>query len=120
MIKNWVRVQGDVWSVSLPNAYFGTFNPYSDTIHGDWFNPLGRKHHTGAVYLNGDWLNEAATRDDLKKASGKPGLWFAAVDDKGTTIWAQFAGVDPNKELVEINVRQTVFFPRRPGSTTSR
>jgi alpha-L-arabinofuranosidase len=115
VIKNWVRVQGDVWLVSLPNASFDTFNPYSDTIHGDWFNPLGRKHHTGAVYLNGDWLNEAATRDELMNASGKAELWFATVDDKSTTIWARFAGVDPNKELVEINVRQSVFFPEKTG-----
>jgi len=34
-------VQGDVWKAVLPNSFFGSFNPYSDTIHGDWFNPLG-------------------------------------------------------------------------------
>ena len=27
---------------TLPNAFFGGFNPYSDLIHGDWFNPKGR------------------------------------------------------------------------------
>jgi hypothetical protein len=115
VIKTWSPVQRDIWSVSLPNAYFGAFNPYSDTIHGDWFNPLARKHHTGAVYLNGDWLNEAATRDEVMNSSGGVGLWFASVDDKVTTIWARFPGVDPNKELVEINVRQTVFFPEKTG-----
>ncbi len=44
-----------------------------------------------------------------------PGFWFAEVDDKNTPIVAQFKGVDPNKELVEINVRQTVFYPRQTG-----
>jgi len=43
------------------------------------------------------------------------GLWFAEVDHRRTTIWAQFKGVDPNKENVEINVRRSVFYPEEPG-----
>ena len=31
------------------------------------------------------------------------------------TIWAQFQGVNPNEQLVEINVRRTVFYPDKPG-----
>ena len=34
---------------------------------------------------------------------------------KNTTIWAQFKGVDPNEQLVEINVRRTVFYPEKTG-----
>ena len=67
VVKNWVKVQDDVWKVTLPNSFFGSFNPYSDLIHGDWFNPKGREHHTGAVYLNGEWLTEAAKLDDVLK-----------------------------------------------------
>ncbi len=114
-VREWVNVQPDVWKVTLPNSFFGSFNPYSDTIHGDWFNPLGRKHHTGAVYLNGDWLNEAAAQEEVMHSSGATQLWFAVADEKTTTIWARFAGVDPNTELVEVNVRQTVFFPEKTG-----
>ncbi|MCB1128967.1 MAG: right-handed parallel beta-helix repeat-containing protein, partial [Verrucomicrobiae bacterium] len=44
-----------------------------------------------------------------------PQLWFAQVDDSHTTIWAQFEGVNPNEEQVEINVRQAVFYPDQPG-----
>ena len=44
-----------------------------------------------------------------------PNLWFAQVDGANTTLWAQFQGVDPNKELVEVNARQTVFYPDQPG-----
>ena len=32
-----------------------------------------------------------------------------------TTIWAQFPGVNPNEQEVEINVRRTVFYPDKPG-----
>ena len=262
----WVRDREDVWKLTLPNSFFGDFNPFADLIRGDWFDPRGRQHHTGAVYLNGDWLTEAATLDEvmlpggakpawlvgapsgyllnvawlcphtddsglakrvdaagyaaqegvrnapcseggecigfiehgewvrydgvefgsgaesielrvasasdgglievrldspqgellgtcdvqstgdwqqwttlvakLKPVSGtknvclvfksrkanlakdrglNPQLWFAQVDSANTTIWAQFAGVDPNQELVEINKRQTVFYPDQPG-----
>ena len=115
VIKNWVKVQDDVWQVILPNSFFGTFNPYSDLIHGDWFDPRGRPHHTGAVYLNGQWLVEAARRDEVLKPVGSTPLWFGQVDGKNTTIWAQFKGVNPNEQQTEINVRQTVFYPDRPG-----
>ena len=115
VVKNWVKVQDDVWKVTLPNSFFGSFNPYSDLIRGDWFNPKGREHHTGAVYLNGDWLNEAAKLDDVLKPAGATPLWFGQVDKDNTTIWAQFKGVNPNEQLVEINVRRTVFYPEKPG-----
>ena len=265
VVTGWSHERDDVWKLTLPNSFFGEFNPFADLIRGDWFDPRGRQHHTGAVYLNGDWLTEAATLDEvmlpggakpawltgapsgyllnvawlqavadagqskhvdatgyaaqegvqnapcseggecigfiehgewaryegvefgagaesielrvaaasdgglievrldnpqgellgtcdvkstgdwqqwitvrakLKPVSGtksvclvfksrkanlaqdrglNPQLWFAQVDDANTTIWAQFAGVDPNQELVEVNVRRTVFYPDQPG-----
>jgi len=115
VVKNWVKVQDDVWKVTLPNAFFGGFNPYSDLIHGDWFNGRGRQHHTGSVYLNGEWLDEAAKMDDVLKPAGNTPLWFGEVDQENTAIWAQFKGVNPNEQLVEINVRRTVFYPEKPG-----
>jgi alpha-N-arabinofuranosidase len=129
-VKGWQRVQEDTWKVTIPNAYFGSFNPYADVIHGDWFSGRGRQHHTGAIYLNGDWLAEAARLDDVLGASGKTALWYARVDDVeegaraspgtstpegNTTIYAQFPGVDPNEQSVEMNVRRTVFTPEKTG-----
>jgi alpha-N-arabinofuranosidase len=265
VVRGWQKVQDDTWKVVIPNSFFGDFNPYKDLIHGDWFNPKGRQHHTGAVYLNGHWLTEAARLEEVLKpiaassssytqggggyllnvawlrpgtVSGNAGripaagfaaqngiqtapcseggqcigwiedgdwtryekvdfgagaqqieiraasqtnggtieirlgtpqgqllgtcsvpntgdwqswssfrakimpvsglqtlclvfrgtqakatvlgnpdlrLWFAQVDETNTTIWAQFAGVNPNETEVEINVRRTVFYPARPG-----
>ncbi len=71
VIKGWVKVQNDTWKAVVPNQLFGPFNPYSDLIHGDWFDPRGREHHTGAVYLNGHWLTEAAKLDDVLKPVGE-------------------------------------------------
>jgi len=260
VIKDWEKVKDDVWQVTLPNSFFGGFNPYSDLIHGDWFNGRGRDHHTGAVYLNGDWLIEAAKLEAVLSPAGssqagssyggpeyllnvawlRPGkgagdagriaatrfaarhgtqnapcseggeclgfitpghwvryeqvdfgpradqieirassassggiielhldrpdgellgtcrvpntgdwqdwasfeaaikpvggirtlclvfkrlessalnapLWFGRVDGSNTTLWAQFPGANPNQQLVEINVRRSVFYPDKPG-----
>jgi alpha-L-arabinofuranosidase len=76
-VKNWVRVQNDTWKVTLPNTFFGDFNPYSDRIHGDWFDPRGRVHHTGAVYLNGDWLIEATKLEEVLLPAGNSPAWLA-------------------------------------------
>ncbi len=76
-IKGWVRVQDEVWKVVLPNAFFRGFNPYSDLIRGDWFNPKGRPHHTGAVYLNGEWLVEAAKLEEVLSPGGAPPAWLS-------------------------------------------
>ena len=115
IIKDWQKLQNDTWKVSIPNSFFGDLNPYSDLIHGDWFNPKGRDHHTGAVYQNGHWLTEAASLDDVLKPIGDTPLWFGQVDETNTTIWAQFKDINPNEAEAEINVRQTVFYPDKPG-----
>lgn len=115
VVTGWSKVEGDVWKVVVPNTLFGKFNPYGDRIHGDWFNGKGREHHTGAVYLNGHWLAEAARLDDVLKPVGPLPLWFAKVEAQSTTLWAQFKGVDPNAQTTEINVRKTVFYPDQPG-----
>ncbi|MBN1489435.1 MAG: carbohydrate-binding protein [Phycisphaerae bacterium] len=70
VVKGWRKVQNDTWEVTIPNSFFGDFNPFSDLIHGDWFSPRGRKHHTGAVYLNGHWLTEAAELDQVMQPVG--------------------------------------------------
>ena len=115
VVKNWVKVQDDVWKVTIANSFFGGFNPYSDLIRGDWFSPKGREHHTGAVYLKGEWLVEAPKLDEVLKPVGPTPLWFGRIDKDTTSIWAQFKGVNPNEQLVEINVRRTVFYPEKTG-----
>ena len=115
LIKDWTKLEGDLWEVTLPNSFFGEFNPYSDSIYGHWFESKDRTHHTGAVYLNGDWLDEAASMEEMGASAGDNPLWFGQVDNHNTTILAQFPGINPNEENVEINVRQTVFFPDKEG-----
>lgn len=111
-VRGWEKVSGDTWKVAIPNSFFGKFNPFADLITGDWCrNPHG--YHTGAVYLDDRRLMEAqALPDVLKPSKGTP-LFFAEVGTDSTTVTAQFPDNDPNKAQVEVNVRQTVFYPAR-------
>ncbi len=151
-ITSWENVEGSVWKVTLPNSYFGDYNPYKETLNGDWFifpdqfAPAYEENgelknfqlHPGEVYLNGKSFYEAGRLEDVKhpvkRLTGvnppwtknpEPLLhpedsvyqWCCEVDEvaEETTIYANFQGADPNKELAEINVRRSCFYPRRTG-----
>ncbi len=114
IIKGWKRLDTSVWVVTIPNHFFGKFNPYLDTIHGDWLTK-GSWCHTGQVYLKGQPLIETNDLAKLHAATVKAPLWYCKVDEKNTVIWASFFNEDPNETMVEINVRQAVFYPSQPG-----
>lgn len=78
-VKNWIRVQNDTWKTIIPNSFFGNFNPYKDTIRGDWFDDKGRTHHTGSVYLNGNWLCESPTLDNVLSPVIRQSYWYGMV-----------------------------------------
>lgn len=124
---------GTVWRASVPNALFGGWNPFAEVIAGDWLiepEPPLRKH-LGDVYLNGLSFYEVSTRDEVNDPPLRTEItdnwtnvtdqvrnpeqtrlvWYAEVGEDTTTIWANFQGADPNAEVVEINVRRSVFFP---------
>lgn len=122
IIRNWEKHSGTVWKVTIPDSFFGNYNPFKDEIHGDWFNPLGRVHHTGEVYLNGKSLWEKETMekviDPIPAAEswdpeGSTYTWYCENNEAGTTIYANFHGFDPNAETVEINVRKACFYPEK-------
>ena len=112
--SGWELDKGDVWRISYKNEYFGAFNPFANEIRSDWFLPLDKEHTTGAVYINNRMIAECDSLEDVYQTDG--GMrWFAKSDNTGTHIWANFSGMDPNNELVEINKRRTVIYPSKPG-----
>jgi hypothetical protein len=124
IVRDWVPFKDGVWKARLPNAFFGDYNPYEDRIVGDWFTDKGRPHHTGEVYLNGKSLWEThllervlnpRPEEGVVDSEGSTYTWFAEVDDEYTYIYANFHNKDPNRELVEINVRDSCFYPDQPG-----
>lgn len=94
VVTGWEKVENDTWKVTAPNTLFDTFNPYSDVIHGDWFEPKGRVHHTGAVYLDGEWLIEAAEKEEVLAPAGAAPAWLkqAGLEYLLNVAWLQPQG----------------------------
>lgn len=36
-VKNWKPYQKDVWLSVIPNGIFGSYNPYTTKVWGDWY-----------------------------------------------------------------------------------
>ena len=112
IVKGWEKLENIAWTVTLPNSFFGEFNPYADLIHGDYMFTNKLSQHTGQVYINGKPLVEAATIEELDASTDKL-FWFGEVKNGKTTLWGRFNGMNPNEQTVEINVRQSVFYPSK-------
>lgn len=124
-LKNWKHYDGNVWVNRVANSLFGSYNPYTTLVYGDWYFSTPNKH-TGCVYLNSRALYETVTLDEciegeVYECSWVPEdsiyKWYTEQDDKSdeTIIYANFQGKDPNQENVEINVRRMCFFPSKTG-----
>jgi len=123
VITDWER-DGNIWKTVIDNKFFGSFNPYSEILFGDWLFTRDRVFHLGEVYLNGHAMYEAVSVEGVRnpqksKTSLEPEFsvytWYAEVDERYTTIYANFHGEDPTKGNVEINVRRFCFWPENPG-----
>ena len=110
-ITSWKSQGGGVWKAELPNAMFGDYNPYALNLSGGWLH-YGAWHHRGDVYLNGQALAEVKTGDELTRHKH---AWHCRAAKQTTTIRANFGRADPNKQLCEINVRESVFMPAASG-----
>lgn len=132
-VTGWEPVAGTVWRAAIPRAVFGGFNPFAEEVAGDWivYRPDAPVKHLGDVYLNGRSFYEASSVaevsdpvrhteavddwtgsvDRVRDPDQTRYRWYAEVDEEQTTVWANFHGADPNAELVEVNVRRSVFFP---------
>lgn len=124
IISNWKKEQDGVWKVIIPNSFFGNYNPYQDTISGDWFNRQGRIHHTGELFLNGKSFYEKETlakvfsplaAPNTQDSIGSSYTWYCESNTETTTIRANFHKINPNKEVTEISTRRTIFYPDKPG-----
>lgn len=121
LVNNWKQYKDNVWTTRIHNSIFGDYNPFTTYVYGDWYF-AGKSKHTGAVYLNDKMLYEASSIEEclsqeIYKCSWVPEesrlKWFARQEDDYTVLYANFLGADPNKEKVEINVRQQCFVPEK-------
>jgi alpha-L-arabinofuranosidase len=81
--------------------------------------PTGTVLGTCTATTTGGWQNWQNFTAPITPTSGVHTVCLVyrhpASATASTTIWAQFPGKNPNDELVEINKRQTVFYPEETG-----
>ena len=130
-LSGWQRDEAHpgVWINRVSNELFESFNPYTEVVRGDWYMggaPGKPAAHRGDVFLNDKSMYET---DELygvyepirSKASWDPDFsiytWFARQDEQHneTVFYANFQKLDPNREKVEISVRETCFYPEQEG-----
>ena len=125
VVKSWKHYRDNVWVCRIPNSVFGDYNPYTTLVYGDWYFATPNKH-TGCVYLNDKAMYEAASLEECIKGETSEYSWvpedsiykwYTEQDENTdeTIIYANFQGLDPNKENVEINVRRRCFMPSKTG-----
>jgi hypothetical protein len=110
-ITSWIPQGDGIWMVELPNGFFGDYNPYALNISGGWLL-YGEWLHRGDVYLDGEAFREQKNLGEVKQRAQS---WCCQATDDNTTIWANFGKADPNTQLAEINVRESVFMPTESG-----
>lgn len=121
----WKHYKDNVWVLRINNNAFGTYNPYTTFIKGDWY--FGQfVRHTGAVYLNNRQLYETQTLEECLEGkayihSWEPEWsvykWYTEqnTEHNETMIYANFQGTNPNEADVDINVRRNCFMPAKTG-----
>ena len=123
ILTGWEHYKDNVWTASVDNGIFGEYNPYDTYVCGDWyFAPKVR--HTGAVFVNDKMMYETVTLEECLSDDAEPHSWvsenskykwFFVKEDKKTVFYANFHGLNPNNEKVEIAGRRNCFMPDKNG-----
>ncbi|MDR1426758.1 MAG: DUF1565 domain-containing protein, partial [Bifidobacteriaceae bacterium] len=112
-IDTWFQYSGDVWGVTIPNTFFGDWNPYSQCQRiGGGGCPTNWYYSAGDVYLDEEAYYQKRT---VALVEAQANTWSATVDGSSTTIYANFDGANPNTKMAEINVRRQIFAPSEWG-----
>ena len=82
--KGWTHTEGNVWKLALPNGFFGSYNPYTTLVWGDWLNQK-MQVHTGEVYLNDKSLYETDSYENVLHPSINDASW-----DRDFTVYTWY------------------------------
>ena len=99
-IKSWQPYEGNVWVCRVDNTLFGSYNPYTTYVYGDWYF-AGRSKHTGCVYLNDKAMYEASSLEECLQGQVYPCSWepeasvykwYTQQEDGKTVLYGNFQG----------------------------
>ncbi len=100
VVNGWVSITEKTHAVAITPELVGDYNPFA--IHP----PLKSERVLGQVFLEGLPLTEKFSMEDVETYSRS---W--TVSAAGDTVYANFAGNDPNQSMVELAVREQIFAP---------
>ncbi len=119
ILKGWKKYKGNVWTARVANGIFGSYNPYKTFVYGDWyFSDTIR--HAGSIFINDRELYEVMSFEECLSSKADEFAWnpeeskfkwYTEADGDETVFYANFRGMDPNKEKVEFTVRRNCFMP---------
>ncbi len=122
-LTGWEKLESGIWMNRVKNSVFGSYNPYTEMVCGDWyFAPTVR--HTGSIFLDDKMMYETVTLEECEKGEADPcswnreestWKWYTEQDGDETVIYANFHDLDPNTRKVEIVVRRNCFMPDENG-----
>ena len=122
-LTGWIKEKGGVWVNRVKNSVFGSYNPYTEMICGDWyFAPTVR--HTGSIFLDDRMMYETVSLEECREGKADPcswdpegstWKWYTKQDGDETVIYANFHKLNPNTHKVEIVVRRNCFMPDENG-----
>ena len=122
-LTGWTKCENGVWVNRVKNSLFGSYNPYTTMVCGDWyFAPTVR--HTGSIFLDDKMMYETVSLDECAKGETDPcswnpeestWKWYTEQSGDETVIYANFHDLDPNTRKVEIVVRRNCFMPDENG-----
>ena len=122
-LAGWQKRDDGLWVNRVRNSMFGSYNPYTEMVCGDWyFAPTVR--HTGSIFLDDRMMYETVSLEECAKGEKDPASWdpegstwkwYTEQDGDETVIYANFHDLDPNTRKVEIVVRRNCFMPDENG-----
>ena len=96
VVKGWEKYEGDTWVVRIGNGVFGSYNPYTVPVAGDWYfapDPV----HTGEVYLNGHAMYEVLKLEDALK----PEIFSMSWEKEASLLkWYTEQDTDKNETVI--------------------
>jgi hypothetical protein len=118
--KSWTRHSGNAYKLVLSNTVFkdgdgevwNDLNPYA--VDDDNAQIAPKDYTMGNVFIDEETtLREVShsSANPIQEVISKENCWYSTVDDKVTTIYANFGGKDPNVENVEVALREFAFAP---------
>lgn len=122
-LRGWRPFQGDTYVIEIDAAIFGEYDPFETVIRGDWYYGKARLH-TAELFINLHSMYEAQSLDHVLQPCGNclsweptftKYVWYAEKSGHSIRIYANFGGLDPEKECIEVSVRKNCFYPSRTG-----